>query len=278
MKSGQIHSTILCDNNGTSPFMSEHGFSLSVETPGCKILFDTGQNTLLKNAESAGIDLLSHDILILSHGHYDHTGGLSGFLNVNKTCAVMMHCSAMESHYSVKDNLVKNISMTDESRKSIASLDPARILSIERPSIIDQDIGVICGIPRTTPYEDTGGNFYKDKKCTQKDMIDDELSLWIKMDTGLVIITGCCHAGIVNTCEYAKRITGCDTVFRIIGGLHLLNSSKERMDNTIGYLSEQNVKRIIPCHCTGDNAVRVMTEHFSERIEKGFSGKKILFD
>ena len=107
--------------------------------------------------------------------------------------------------------------------------------------------------------------------------IDDDLALWIRTNQGLVVCLGCCHAGLVNTLHHVRTISGTDRIRAIIGGLHLLNADDRRIEQTVDALRSFSPRAIIPCHCTGDNALALLLNALGERVVPGSAGANYQF-
>jgi 7,8-dihydropterin-6-yl-methyl-4-(beta-D-ribofuranosyl)aminobenzene 5'-phosphate synthase len=128
-----------------------------------------------------------------------------------------------------------------------------------------------------TACEDTGGPFFLDTGAHRPDPIDDDLALWIDTPTGLVVCVGCAHAGLVNTLVQVQRLTGGRRVRAVIGGFHLVNADQERLDRTIEALRTLAPDEIMPCHCTGEAAIRTLVAAFGERCGPGAAGMRRTF-
>jgi 7,8-dihydropterin-6-yl-methyl-4-(beta-D-ribofuranosyl)aminobenzene 5'-phosphate synthase len=138
-------------------------------------------------------------------------------------------------------------------------------------------VGLSGPIPRLTACEDTGGPFFLDTGAHRPDPIDDDLALWIDTPTGLVVCVGCAHAGLVNTLVQVQRLTGGRRVRAVIGGFHLVNADQERLDRTIEALRTLAPDEIMPCHCTGEAAIRTLVAAFGERCGPGAAGMRRTF-
>lgn len=274
MADENISITIMVDNLSDSGLNTEHGLSLLIQANRHSIVFDTGQGTaLIANADAMNVDLKRPEILMLSHGHYDHTGGIPDLLLVNPNIKIFHHPAATVKRYSRHpDKPVKDISMPDA---AVAALDnhPRNLLQhITSPLEICTGVWLTGEIPRVTPFEDVGGPFFLDAAGQFPDSIIDDMALWIETPAGLVIVLGCCHSGLVNTVEYIRKLSGGSRIRGIIGGMHLLHDSSERLEKTCGKLQEWSPDFIIPCHCTGEAAIAFMISTLGKRVKTGKAG------
>jgi 7,8-dihydropterin-6-yl-methyl-4-(beta-D-ribofuranosyl)aminobenzene 5'-phosphate synthase len=265
--------TILVDNlSGDPGLRTEHGFALWIEADERRILFDTGQSgILLGNAERLGIDLSTVDALVISHGHYDHTGGITAILEQNPALPVYCHPAVFTPRYSTSQGRPRPIGI---GKKNADALHRAiyTLHWVNAPLSLGGDIGITGPVPRTTSFEDTGGAFSLDPEAGRPDPIEDDLSLWLRTPRGQWVVTGCCHAGLVNTLLQVQTLTGEQPVTAIIGGFHLLHASSERLAKTAGHLQSMAIERLVPCHCTGESAVAYLQERFGERVTQGGAG------
>jgi 7,8-dihydropterin-6-yl-methyl-4-(beta-D-ribofuranosyl)aminobenzene 5'-phosphate synthase len=265
--------TILVDNQAGEGLVAEHGLSLWIETEGTRVLFDTGQGSALPtNAPALGIDVGRTDILVLSHGHYDHTGGIPHVLQQARNTNVYCHPGVVHPRYSIKNGVPKPIQMPRESMTAIGRLPAGQLHWVEQPFFLSEKIGVTGPIPRETTYENTGGPFYLDREGERADPIEDDLALWIRTDDGLIVCVGCCHAGLVNTMNHVRHLNNGLRVRAVIGGLHLINASRQRLDQTIGALRLLEPDLAVPCHCTGERAVTMLQDALGERVSPGAAG------
>jgi 7,8-dihydropterin-6-yl-methyl-4-(beta-D-ribofuranosyl)aminobenzene 5'-phosphate synthase len=265
---------ILIDNKSNAGLIKEHGFSAWIEAFGHKILFDTGQSeALIHNSAALGCDLSLADALILSHGHYDHTGGLSHVLKQNPSIKIYCHSHVVYTRYSIREGAVpKDISMPQDARKAILILPAEQICWCVHPERIYSGVRLSGPIPMAHPLENTGGPFFLDPEGKQPDPIEDDIALWMQSDHGLIIITGCCHSGLINTVDHIRKISNQQKICAIIGGFHLENASLQRLEATTQALKEWGVDTIIPCHCTGDKAVTFLQDEFGEKVIEGYAG------
>jgi 7,8-dihydropterin-6-yl-methyl-4-(beta-D-ribofuranosyl)aminobenzene 5'-phosphate synthase len=270
--------TILIDNQAEAGLASEHGFSLGIQTADRYVLFDTGQGNLFaNNARTLGVDLGKTDSLVLSHGHFDHTGGIPQLLHQAEKTHVYCHPSVVHPRYSIRNGTRVAIQMPVASMASLDKLSFEKLHWIQQPCSLSETIGLTGPIPRRTSYEDTGGPFYLDPQGKRPDPIDDDLALWIRTDDGLVVCVGCSHAGLINTLNHVRELNNGLKIHTVIGGFHLLNASQARLKETIVALRALNPDRIVPCHCTGTAAVTTLSHAFGQRVSPGAAGMTIHF-
>lgn len=269
--------TIVADNVSDRGLTAEHGLSFLIQT-GCEsIVFDTGQSeAVFSNAAILGIELAQVQMLVLSHGHYDHTGGVAELLRINPEMMVYYHPDAMITRFSLHfGKPVKEISMPSACRNAFLRHPSELRRPVTGARRIASGIGITGEIPRLTPFEDTGGPFFLDSAGSEPDRIRDDQALWLETPSGLVIVLGCCHSGLINTVEYIRKTSRIQQVRGIVGGMHLLRASEERLAATAEKLREWAPEFVIPCHCTGESAIDFMRSQLGDAVRTGYAGMKI---
>ena len=278
MNRHKVRLTILADNTASPGLVAEHGLSCWIEVEGKKLLFDTGQKkALAANSETLGINLSETDVLVLSHGHYDHTGSIPAVLKRAHRAHIYLHPATFLPRYNIRDEIFRSIQMPAESMRAIINLPEKRIHWVSQPAYLFagvgiKEVGITGPVPRKTDFEDTGGPFFLDPKGMRPDPIEDDLALWIRTDGGLVVCVGCCHAGLVNTLRYIMDLTGEHRIHTLIGGFHLSNANADRMERTVAELQLHPIGRIIPCHCTGEMAVEYLKRNLNCPVYPGYAG------
>lgn len=265
--------TIVVDNKAGEGFAAEHGFALWIEEGGRTILFDTGnQEALLPNCRRLDLSFSSLTDLVLSHGHYDHTGGVDSVVSEAGAIQVYLHQAAMQPRYANGEDELRSVRMPAASMRSLWELPDDSIHWLTHPLNLGEHIGITGPISRLTEYEDTGGAFYYDPGGSRPDPIDDDNALWLRGPEGLVVCVGCSHAGIVNTLQTIKKITGETRIRSVIGGLHLINASAERLEKTAEALNNFDLHQLVACHCTGDESFAYLATHLRCEVVQGYAG------
>lgn len=274
--STSVKITVLVDTESFDENLTkEHGFSAWIEADNRHILFDTGQiGGMLTNAQRLNIDLKQADTLVLSHGHFDHTGQIPAFLALNDTADIYSCANLDITRYSCKIGTdPRSIGMPEAARQALSAIPSSRIHELGTPRYLAPGIGMTGPVPRHSSFEDTGGPFFLDDHRGVDDLIEDDQSMWFETEKGLLILLGCCHAGLVNTVEYIRQISGIDKVHGIIGGMHLVNADEKRLQYTFDNLKHWKPDVLVPCHCTGQVPVAKMIEAIgSDIVTWGCSG------
>lgn len=274
----KVSITILVENSTPMPgFQGEYGFAALVAVDEKKILFDTGSaDALIKNAAAGGIDLAQINDLVISHGHFDHTGAVIPFLQTSQGKQVYAHAGIFIPRYVVLGEYKRAIGVSFQLQEIAAN--DAQFITTNEFTEIFPEIFVTGEIPRNTDYEDVGGSFYVSAGDQMvPDNISDDMSMVINHPDGLIIISGCAHAGIINTIEYARLKTGQNKIKAFIGGTHLAGASEERMTRTIAALKDLEVEQIIACHCTGFDAMVKLRNAFGDKLIKGETAMNFQF-
>lgn len=267
-----VRITVLVDNKTSRADLdAEHGLAIWIEYREKRILFDTGQSdAVIKNAKQLGVDLADTDAIVISHGHYDHTGGLKAVLDFAPKAKIYLHTAAIETKFSRKTSGAKSIGMSDSAKKAIKG---RNVIWTATPAQLFPGMAVTGQVPRINNFEDVGGAFFLDENCQRADEVLDDQTLFIESSRGLIIVLGCAHAGVVNIMNYVAELTSQSHIYAIIGGTHLLNASSERIGRTIEAVKRYKAQRIGLAHCTGSEAVAKFRDIFKERCFECAAGK-----
>jgi len=270
--------TTLSENTaGLGGLMAEWGLSILVESEEINILFDTGQSlSASHNAEIMGIDLSRIDKIVLSHGHFDHTGGLKqALLRIGKEIEIIAHPDIWAAKYSRHQGQEARYIGIPFHRQTLESLGAKFSLSRE-PVRLSDNITTSGEIPMTTEYEIIEPHLQvKEGRRFKPDKLLDDQALIITTGAGLVVILGCAHHGVINTLYHAQKMTGVEAIYAVFGGCHLISATEERIWLTIAALKELGVQLLGLSHCTGLAASAIMAREFGERFLFNIAGTAI---
>lgn len=264
----ELRITTLSENTaGLGNFLGEWGLSILVETDGPNILFDTGQSiSASHNADILGIDLSQIDKIVLSHGHFDHTGGLRQVLRkIGKEIEIIAHPDMWQAKYATREGEDRYIGIPFQ-RQELEGLGARFNLTTESVRLTD-NIMTTGEVPMVTDYEEIEPYLVvKEDDDFKSDKLLDDQALIINTEPGLVVILGCAHRGIINTLYHAQQLTGVKTINTVLGGCHLMDASEERVWLTIAALKELGVQRLGVSHCTGLPASAIMAQEFGDKF------------
>ena len=260
--------------------LAKHGLSLLVEgeVGGDKVsvLMDTGPSPdiVLHNAEVMGVDLSKISVVFLSHSHYDHTGGLVGILeHIDKKVPMIAHPKVFGMKLKI-DPTLKYIGSPFKPSEVEAS--GGVMLLARNPVTLAKGIITSGEIERGIAYEEVRDFWTIEGEKLKEDIMHDDQALMINVEgKGLVVVSGCGHSGIINTIRQAKKVTGIDNIYAVLGGFHLVKADEKRIQLTIEELLKINPEVVGPCHCTGFKAVHRLFEAFGDRCKPLRTGDTI---
>ncbi len=256
---------------------AEHGLSLFINAGGFRILFDTGASALfLGNAKQLGLHLNNLDALILSHNHYDHTGGVGFLIDLYADVPpIFAHPKAFcQSYRKLKTGEGQQnvqapgraigfpypLGLADLQKRGV------RLTTNREPLKIYEDIWLSGEVARNCSFEGVGESFFADPQLTQKDDLPDDQALVLNTQKGLIVIVGCCHSGLVNTLEAVRSLFPGVPLWAIVGGFHLLHASAQRIKKSVSYLRTWDPQVVVAGHCTGFDALCSLRKAFGKRF------------
>lgn len=278
LKDGEISSSIL----------AEHGFSALVKTTTSSgthtLLFDFGfsKNGAAQNAATLAVDMTEVEAVALSHGHSDHTGGMEKLTALigKRDIPFVVHPSAFKSPRYIKLGEEFKLNFPKLTRDMVKQAGLS-VIETEKPyPMLDNTIIFLGEIPHATDFE-KGWPLPHCQKDGEEvwDPIEDDTSIVMNLkDKGLVIVSGCAHAGIVNTVRHAMAVTGIDKIHAVMGGFHLSGPFFETIiDRTTQELQKLHPAYLIPTHCTGRKAIMAMEKQMPDQFILNMAGTRLTF-
>jgi 7,8-dihydropterin-6-yl-methyl-4-(beta-D-ribofuranosyl)aminobenzene 5'-phosphate synthase len=272
---------LMNDWTDSGPFLAEHGLAYWLDlTAGDQhyhLLFDTGQSAkaLAHNAAALRVDWASLDAVVLSHGHHDHSGGLQEVLRqTGRRIPVILHPDALCPKLKLTPSLQQVGMPLGRDRLEEA----ACLLEAHEPLTVTPGVQTSGEIPRKTDFERVRGFLTLRQGRVEPDEMLDDQALFIHLpDAGLVIVTGCGHAGIINTVQHGLALTGATSLSAIVGGFHLNGAPPEQVAQTIARLQAFAPRLLVPLHCTGEVAIGEMARAFGPRVRRASVGDELRF-
>ncbi len=270
--------TIVCDNKVEKrKLLAEHGLSMFIEIGDQRVLFDTGQGFTIKcNARRLNVPLDRLTACIISHGHYDHTSGLTYVLQEAGSLKIYGHSKMFKKRFSrnSRGDLFE-VGILDS--KSDLEKMKGTFEFIDKPAEVWKNLYITGEVPRVTDFEKPSSNLLVEtEKGLITDPICDDQSLVINSKRGLVIILGCCHSGLINTLRHVHGFMGKKKIHAIIGGMHLADISVEQLRKTIAKLKNYDFDYIMPLHCSGFAASCELYKEFGSRYIDGGVGDRVV--
>ncbi len=284
LATGDVAVTTLIDNAtapGVQGVKAEHGLSFYIERGGLKILFDVGPSaSVIENARALGVDLAGVDMVVLSHVHPDHTGGLAAFLKINRKATVHLHRSAAAHYYwNGAPGEEHNLGLDED----IVERYGDRLRFVDVTTEIAPGVYVMTGFPAMPPESLNPRILRREAGREAPDDFQHEIALALLQPDGVVMFTGCSHHGVVSMVDaVAKQLPGAP-IKAVVGGFHLMNPATGAMSATrkdvesIGQaLRALHVGKVYTCHCTGEEAFGVLKEVLGDKLGSCATGSRLL--
>lgn len=249
------------------------------------ILFDTGYNgeDIEHNIKKLSIDLGQTEKVFLSHGHFDHTGGLTSALKYTKNgTTIYCHPSTVDPKILNRNSVNENyVGFTAKNRLDELQIDN-KFEFCRNQFEVSPGVFTVGDIPRNSDYETVKGMLLSVDKLNngvyQNDMIEDDMSLLVEVGLDdLVLITGCCHSGIINNIDYIQQNYPNKNIIGIIGGLQLHVAEQDQLDETLKKLKELQLKKFYPLHSSGEKGIEFFNKNFADITNVGGVGSIITF-
>lgn len=262
--------TLVVDNLVRNGFQQEHGLSILVESGKEAVLFDTGQTgrVLRDNLERLSVNPDSISAIVLSHGHYDHTGGLRQAMGLALNAKCYAHPFCFNAKYAKANGELRYIGIPSNS-----TISKKFVVYNKTPVGILHGVVLSGEIPIIKPVDCTQGRFVveNDSGLLPDDFVEEQC-LIVRGNSGLAVLLGCAHRGVENNILTAMQIAGTEHIKLVVGGLHLGHANEERLNGVSDFLTVADIETIACCHCTGDQAIRYLENRLQSRIIQAQAG------
>lgn len=258
MENNRISFKFLVENKTDNAGMvAEHGLAIYIEADNKKILFDAGAtDIIISNAKALGVDLSEVDLAVISHGHYDHTGGFPSFCDINDGAPIYVHKDAFRQSYGFENGKPEKescgILWSDSEKKLIET----RLVLTDGPVFITDNIAITGTVPVSEKSSITENFYYRNEDGEW--VVDDmshEQCLVINQEEGLYVFSGCSHRGVVSAIEASKTMFPGKRIAVLVAGMHLYSANDDVRNDVIRQISDEEMDRVMPVHCTGIKAI-----------------------
>lgn len=261
--------TIAVDNLTQGTLQAEHGLSILVESSDGSLLSDTGQTAaVVDNLASIEADLTKIRAVALSHGHYDHTGGLRVTMSLAPNAICCAHPACFRGKYAASEQGMRSIGIPGSAivadRVISYNRGPAEVL----PGMtLSGEIPLRSGVGVLEPRFVTDG-----RPGLIQDTFEDEQCLVVRGDSGTAVLLGCAHRGVENNLLAAMEVAGTDGIKLAVGGMHLGDADEARLNEVAEFLESKPIETIACCHCTGQKAYEYLRDRLGPRVIQGRAG------
>lgn len=279
-KKSELRITTLIENmpDDEGKLLAEHGLSLHIEFDGKRILFDTGQTgDFVKNAKDLGIDLKALDNIIISHGHYDHSGGVMTLLSETKRSLPFY---VGEGFFAPKYKHLSDGTYRYNGNPFTQQEMPERKVDLrmvtEDVTLLSDKIILFKNFPAVSGFEHKNEKFVlPEGDAYRVDAFEEEIALGLRTSKGLVLIVGCSHVGICNILQaVTERVD--EPIYAVLGGTHLMEADEERLGKTMEVFRKFGVHCVAVSHCTGEQGIALAREVFGERFILNNTGNRFV--
>ncbi len=262
--------TMLMDNDALPGFAFEWGLSVAIELPSKHLwLWDCGKTgAFFDNAKKLGIDVLKAEGLAISHGHYDHTGGLEALREAGFDAPIMMHPAGLQKRWSIQPEKTHEIGIPGP----LPNIKP-----IIATTKLDAGLTMVTAISRAANRFQAVDGFFLNLEGNKPDLVPDDSLLVIDDQGQITVVLGCCHAGLGNSLEQIKKDLGIQTVHTVVGGLHLFDADDQALEETAQVLKSFSVEHLFTGHCTG-KAIARLQDRLDIPITQTLSGMVIVLN
>ena len=295
MAGDDVRIRVLIDNaKGATGLQSQWGLSFWIETPAARVLLDCGgSGAFLQNARRLREPIETADAFVLSHGHFDHGGGVHELVDAAPSACLVLHPGALVPRLSLhKNGKADPIGLPDRSLAALRAV-PERSIWALVPLEVAPGVWASGPVPRREPLEEAERTFFLDTACTIRDQVVDDQAVWIETPAGLIVLCGCAHSGVMNTLRHIRETVasrgaadaadlgvplaadGQPVVRAVLGGMHLLRARKERLQATADYLEALDLELCAPCHCTGKRAMTLLGERLPKAFAEIVTGREL---
>ncbi|NJB66748.1 7,8-dihydropterin-6-yl-methyl-4-(beta-D-ribofuranosyl)aminobenzene 5'-phosphate synthase [Desulfobaculum xiamenense] len=272
-----ISISILVDNTSLNPTLKhEHGFSCAVGLANGNLwLWDSGATSaFLDNAAIMGVNPVRATGMALSHGHWDHAGGIAPLLRYGFTAPIHAHPEYRRDRYDLEEGKAPRFIGIPELPAGTPTPD---MRSLTDGQTLDHGLTAITDIVRTPGLFEAIDGFYRDPQGKEQDHVPDDACLVLDTASGMVLLLGCCHSGVANTLNHLRETRGIDRLHTVVGGTHLMDATQDAIRESANALEAFHVEHVYPAHCSGERGLKGLSELLPGRVHAAGSGLRLEF-